>query len=151
MLVAREIIQGMAATFLGENGNRQDPLANPLHGDLRGLPPVYIQVGGYEALLDDSQAWPRRCGKPDGDVKLDVFPEMQHVFQFLAGVAPEADDAIRQAAPGCVRSWGWRTDYQTRALRHESAARRSGIRGKSARSKIAHADCGSSVARQRPD
>ncbi len=37
VLVAREIIQGMAATFLGENGNRNDPLANPLHGDLRGL------------------------------------------------------------------------------------------------------------------
>ena len=44
-------------------GNRHDPLANPLHGDLRGLPPVYIQVGGYETLLDDSRRWPKRCAR----------------------------------------------------------------------------------------
>jgi epsilon-lactone hydrolase len=98
VLVAREIIQGMAATFLGEKGNRQDKLANPLYADLRGLPPVYIQVGGYEALLSDSQNLAEALRKADGEVKLDVFPEMQHVFQFLAGVAPEADDAIRKIA-----------------------------------------------------
>lgn len=98
VLVAREIIQGMAATFLGEKGNRQDPLANPLYADLRGFPPVYVQVGGYEALLGDSQNLAEALRKADVDVKLDVFPEMQHVFQFLAGVAPEADDAIQKIA-----------------------------------------------------
>ena len=98
VLVAAEIIQGMAATFLGEKGNRKDPLANPLHADLRGFPPVYIQVGGYETLLGDSQNLAEALRKADVDVKLDVFPEMQHVFQFLAGVAPEADDAIRKIA-----------------------------------------------------
>ena len=98
VLVARELIQGMATTFLGENGNPRDPLANPLHGDLRGLPPVYIQVGGDETLLDDSRALAEALRHADGEVKLDVYPEMQHVFQFLAGVAPEADDAIRKLA-----------------------------------------------------
>jgi acetyl esterase/lipase len=98
VLVAREIIQGMSATFLGEGGNRRDPLANPLLGDLRGLPPVYIQVGGYETLLGDSQALAEAVRRADGEVKLDVYPEMQHVFQFLAGVAPEADKAIRDVA-----------------------------------------------------
>ena len=98
VLVAREIIQGMSATFLGESGNRQDPLANPLHADLRGLPPVYIQVGGYETLLSDSHDLAEALRKADVDVTLDVFPEMQHVFQFLAGVAPEADDAVRKLA-----------------------------------------------------
>ena len=64
VLVMREIIAGMASTFLGEKGDRKHPLANPLHADLRGLPPVYIQVGGYEALLDDSHelAEARRSG-----------------------------------------------------------------------------------------
>jgi monoterpene epsilon-lactone hydrolase len=98
VLVMREIIAGMASTFLGEKGDRKHPLANPLHADLRGLPPVYIQVGGYEALLDDSHALAEAVRKADGEVKLDVFPEMQHVFHFLAGVAPEADDAIRRQA-----------------------------------------------------
>jgi monoterpene epsilon-lactone hydrolase len=98
VLVAREIIQGMSATFLGEGGDRLNPLANPLRADLSGLPPVYIQVGGYETLLADSQALAEAVRRAAGEVKLDVYPEMQHVFQFLAGVAPEADEAIRQAA-----------------------------------------------------
>jgi acetyl esterase/lipase len=97
-LVAPEMLEQMASTFLGPIGNRRDPLVNPLHGDLRGLPPVYIQVGGYETLLDDSRSLAEAVRKADGDVKLDEFPEMQHVFQFLAGVAPEADDAIRRLA-----------------------------------------------------
>ncbi len=98
VLVMREVVQGMASTFLGEKGDRKHPLANPLHADLRGLPPVYIQVGGYETLLDDSHALAEAVRKADGEIKLDVFPEMQHVFHFLAGVAPEADDAIRRQA-----------------------------------------------------
>jgi epsilon-lactone hydrolase len=98
VLVMREVVQGMASTFLGEKGDRKHPLANPLHADLRGLPPVYIQVGGYETLLDDSHALAEAVRKADGEVKIDVFPEMQHVFHFLAGVAPEADDAIRRQA-----------------------------------------------------
>ncbi len=98
VLVTREIIQGMSAAFLGEGGDRRHPHANPLHGDLRGLPPVYIQVGGHETLLDDSRALADALRRVDGDVTLDVRPEMQHVFHFLAGVAPEADEAIGQLA-----------------------------------------------------
>jgi epsilon-lactone hydrolase len=98
VLVKREVIQTMAATFLGERGDRKDPLANPLHADLRGLPPVYIQVGDYETLLDDSRALAEALRRANVEVKLDVFPEMQHVFHFLAGTAPEADDAIRRQA-----------------------------------------------------
>jgi epsilon-lactone hydrolase len=98
VLVAREMIQNMAAAFLGDGGNRRDPLANPLHGDLSGLPPVYIQVGGYETLLDDSRALAEALRRADGEVRLDEYPEMQHVFHFLAGVAPEADKAIGELA-----------------------------------------------------
>jgi epsilon-lactone hydrolase len=98
VLVAREIIQTMATTFLGESGDRRHPLANPLLADLRGLPPIYIQVGGHETLLDDSHALAEGVRRADGEVILDVYPEMQHVFQFLAGVAPEADEAIGKLA-----------------------------------------------------
>ena len=97
-MVSRQMLEQMSSTFLGKDGNRHDPLVNPLNGDLRGLPPVYIQVGGYEALLDDSRMLADAVRKADGSVKLDVFPEMQHVFQFMAGVAPEADDAIDRLA-----------------------------------------------------
>jgi len=66
LIVTRDLIQGMAGMFLGESGNPQDPLANPLHADLKGFPPIYIQTGADETLLDDSrkladlatQVWP---------------------------------------------------------------------------------------------
>ncbi|MGC2200150.1 MAG: alpha/beta hydrolase fold domain-containing protein, partial [Stellaceae bacterium] len=96
LIVTRDLIQGMAGTFLGESGNRRDPLANPLHADLKGLPPMYIQVGAEETLLDDSRRLADVARKSGVEVTLEIVPEMQHVFQFLAGTAPEADAAIRR-------------------------------------------------------
>ena len=98
LLVTRDIIQVMAGMFLGEGGNRQDPLANPLHADLKGFPPMYIQVGADETLIDDSRKLADLARKSGVDVTLEIVPEMQHVFQFLAGTAPEADAAIRRLA-----------------------------------------------------
>ena len=97
-IVQKEVVEVMATTFLGEGGNRKDPLANPLYADLEGLPPMYIQVGGDETLLDDSRRLREHAKKAGVDVRLDEFPEMQHVFHFSAGHAPEADDAIRKLA-----------------------------------------------------
>jgi acetyl esterase/lipase len=96
LIVAREVIQIMASMFLGEGGNRQDPLANPLRADLRGFPPIYIQTGADETLLDDSLKLADLARRSGVDVTLEVVPEMQHVFQFLAGTAPEADAAIQR-------------------------------------------------------
>jgi len=96
--VKRGVIEHMSATFLGENGNRKDPLANPLYADLAGLPPLYIQVGGDETLLDDSRNFVAKAKAAGVEVKLDIIPKMQHVFHFLAGTAPEADKAISEMA-----------------------------------------------------
>ena len=57
-LVQREILLAMAGMFLGDASPR-DPLANPLHADPAGLPPMLIQVGGAETLLDDSTRFGR--------------------------------------------------------------------------------------------
>lgn len=97
-IVQKEVVEVMATTFLGEGGNRKDPLANPLYADLKGLPPMYIQVGGDETLLDDSRRLAECARKAGVHVRLDEFPEMQHVFHFSAGHVPEADDAIRKLA-----------------------------------------------------
>ena len=98
MIVQKEVVEVMAATFLGDGGNVADPLANPLYADLKGLPPMYIQVGADETLLDDSRRLREHAKNAGVDVTLDEFPEMQHVFHFSAGHAPEADDAIRKLA-----------------------------------------------------
>ncbi|WP_371403829.1 alpha/beta hydrolase [Kribbella sp. NBC_00662] len=92
----RDLVRGLAWTFLGPDGSPHDPFVNPLYGDLTGLGPIYIQVGGDEVLLDDAQMLANGAEKAGIDVRLDVFPEMQHTFQMAAGRAPEADDAIQR-------------------------------------------------------
>ena len=93
-----EFVRGLAGIFLGESGNPRDPLANPLYADLSGLGPIYIQVGGDEVLLDDARRLAKHARRASVDVRLDVFPDMQHTFQMAAGRAPEADEAIRRMA-----------------------------------------------------
>ncbi len=66
------------------------PLASPIHGDLRGLPPLLIQVGSVETLLDDAIGLARVAGLADVSVDLQIWPEMIHVWhlyhpQLIAG------------------------------------------------------------------
>ncbi|TDW14211.1 alpha/beta hydrolase [Kribbella kalugense] len=94
----RDLVRGLASLFLGTDGSPDDPFVNPSYGDLTGLGPIYIQVGGDEVLLDDAQLLAAAAEKAGVEVRLDVFPEMQHTFQMAAGRAPEADDAIERMA-----------------------------------------------------
>jgi epsilon-lactone hydrolase len=96
-LISREMSLNMSGMFLGSASPR-DPLANPLHADFKGFPPLYIQVGGYEAIMDDSTRLADKAKAAGVEVRCEVFPEMQHVFQFMAGKAPEADAAIAKLA-----------------------------------------------------
>jgi acetyl esterase/lipase len=93
VLLQRDLLKGMVDAFL-QGVDMRDPLAAPLHADLSGLCPLYIQVGGDEVLLDDSVRLAERARQAGVEVRLDVFPEMQHVFQMAAGTMPEADEAI---------------------------------------------------------
>jgi epsilon-lactone hydrolase len=72
------------------------PLASPLYvEDLSGLPPVLIEVGGREVLLDDATRLADRLREAGGSVSLTVWPELIHVFQVFSGdVVPEADQSI---------------------------------------------------------
>jgi acetyl esterase/lipase len=97
VIVQAETIKGMADAFL-QGQDARDPLAAPLHADLSGLCPLYIQVGDDETLLDDSVRLADRARAAGVEVRLDVFPEMQHVFQMAAGSMPEADEAIARLA-----------------------------------------------------
>ena len=96
-LVKKAVVDNMAEAFLA-GGDPRDPTANPLYADLTGLPPLYITVGSYETLLDDSIRFEKKAREAGVEVKLDIFPEMQHVSHFMDGAAPEADKAIKQMA-----------------------------------------------------
>ncbi|MFL5288896.1 MAG: alpha/beta hydrolase [Rhodopila sp.] len=77
--VQRATIEMMAQWYIGE-GNPRHPHAAPLYGDLRGLPPLLIQVGAVETLLDDSIALARKAGISDVMVNLQIWPEMIHIW-----------------------------------------------------------------------
>jgi monoterpene epsilon-lactone hydrolase len=98
VLFRKEAIERLVDMFLGPSGNRRDPYASPLYADLTNLPPLYIQVGGDELLLDDSRRLAGRAQEAGVDVRLDVFPELQHTFHFSVGRAPEANDAVSRLA-----------------------------------------------------
>ena len=82
-----------ARQFLAGQDAR-DPSASPLYADLAGLPPLYIQAGDWDILLDDALRLGMRARRAGVDVRLDVFPEMLHAHQIWAGNMPEADDAV---------------------------------------------------------
>jgi monoterpene epsilon-lactone hydrolase len=97
LIFTKQWIADMAAGFLDGHDPR-DPAAGPLHADLSGFGPIYIQVGDQELLLDDSRMLAQHVQKSGLDVQLDEFPGQQHSFQMAAGLAPEADDAIGRFA-----------------------------------------------------
>jgi epsilon-lactone hydrolase len=82
-----------AGLYLNGHGAR-DPLASPIHADLRGLPPLLIQVGTEETLLDDSTRLARRAEEAGVPVTLEIFEGMPHVWHLFAEYLPEAQQAI---------------------------------------------------------
>jgi len=79
--------------YLGKTNPRL-PLASPVFGDYRGLPPLLIQVGEHEMLRDDSIRVAKKARADGISVKLEVWPGMFHVFQSHEPLLPEAREAI---------------------------------------------------------
>lgn len=82
--------------YVGDSGDVRAPLAAPLYADLSGLPPLLIQVGTAETLLDDSTRLAERARKAGVTVTLDQWEDMIHVFQAFAVILPEGQQAIDQ-------------------------------------------------------
>ncbi|XVQ15168.1 alpha/beta hydrolase [Spirillospora sp. CA-255316] len=92
-VVQRPILEAMRAAFLPDTPHTH-PLANPLYADLHGFPPVLIYTGAEETLVSDTERFTERARDAGVDARYEIVPEMQHSFAFLAGRAPEADNAI---------------------------------------------------------
>ncbi len=73
-------IYKMIKAYAG-NHNVRDPYISTLFGDFTDFPPTYIQVGEHEILLDDATRLAKKMEQAGACVRLDVFPEMWHVFQ----------------------------------------------------------------------
>jgi acetyl esterase/lipase len=70
------------------------PLASPLFGNLRGLPPVRVHVGDEEILLEDSRRYVARAVEAGVDAKLDVWLGMPHGFVGSVGSLSAADQSL---------------------------------------------------------
>lgn len=87
----------VAALYLGDADSR-DPYASPLFGDYRGLPPLLIQAGDTELLLDDATRVAKIARETNVDLQLQIWRNVPHIFQIWAPFMPEARDALTQAA-----------------------------------------------------
>ncbi len=94
-MVQKEGLIGMAKAYLGGKDPRT-PLAAPLYADLSGLPPLLIQVGTAETLLDDSTRIAERARKAGVKVTLEPWENMIHVFQLFAPMLDEGQQAIEK-------------------------------------------------------
>lgn len=93
-LVSRAMILNIAKMYVGENGNLREPLAAPINASLSNLPPLLIQVGDAETLLDDSTRLADRAKQVGVDVTLQIWDEMPHVWHLAAPILPEGQEAI---------------------------------------------------------
>ncbi len=94
-MVQKDGLIEMAAAYLAGKDPRT-PLAAPLYADLAGLPPLLIQVGTAETLLDDSTRLAERARKAGVKVTLEPWENMIHVWQIFAPMLDEGQQAIEK-------------------------------------------------------
>jgi epsilon-lactone hydrolase len=92
-----EGLRGMAGAYLGATVAKTAG-ASPVYANLAGLPPLLIQVGSAEVLLDDANRLAANAGAAGVKVRLEVWPDMFHVWHGYAPILDEAGEALDDAA-----------------------------------------------------
>ncbi len=85
-----------ARDYIGDH-DPTDGALSPVFADLSGLPPLFIQVGGNEVLLDDATRLAARAAADGVHTTLEVTPDVPHVFISFTGMLDEADQALSSA------------------------------------------------------
>jgi acetyl esterase/lipase len=91
-----EQLRSFVASYL-DGHPIDDPLVSPLYGDLTGLPPMLIQGGVGDVMVEDAQRLAERARSHGVDARLELYPVMTHDFQVFWSFLPEAADALQQA------------------------------------------------------
>ena len=92
-IFTRSSMEATAAQYL-HGHNAADPRASPLYSELGGLPPIRIDVGEDEVLLDDSRLYTDRARAAGNNVTLAVWGGMAHAFPFHVGKIAAAGQAL---------------------------------------------------------
>jgi acetyl esterase/lipase len=95
-MVTPEDLRLFADAYAGSNPRATT--ASPLFARLRGLPPLLMQVGTAEVLLDDARRFAAAAREAEVEVSLRVWDDMIHVWHAFADLLPEGAQAVRQLA-----------------------------------------------------
>jgi epsilon-lactone hydrolase len=90
--VTRELVQQNVSVFLPGGDPAQ---ASPLNHDLKGLPPLLVQVGEREVLRDDAVAFAEKARAAGVDVTLEIWPDMIHLWHAFSDL-PDAGRAVER-------------------------------------------------------
>ncbi|WP_323072949.1 alpha/beta hydrolase [Mycetohabitans endofungorum] len=101
-MFAGPVIGRAAKLYLGD-ASPDHPLVSPVYADLHGLPPLFIQVGSTEVLLDDSVRVAHNARMAGVSTQCRIWSDMPHVWQIYAPFLPEGRRALREAAQFVTR------------------------------------------------
>jgi monoterpene epsilon-lactone hydrolase len=79
-LIHKQYLIELADAYLPAGIDRKDPRVSPIYADLKGFPPLLIQVGSAETLLDDATRFAAVAGAADVRVILEIWPQMIHAW-----------------------------------------------------------------------
>jgi acetyl esterase/lipase len=105
-LIHKGYLLELALAYAPPPRDRADPLISPLFADLRGCPPVLIQVGSAETLLSDATRFAEAAGSADVDVILAIWPHMIHAWPMWNARLTAGRDALAQAGAFMQRHVG---------------------------------------------
>lgn len=94
-MVNRAALDFFADLYAGD-ADKRTPLISPLFGDLSGLPPLLVQVGTAETLLDDSRRLVERARFAGVAVDYTEWPGMPHIWHIFCPLLRQSRDAIQE-------------------------------------------------------
>ncbi|MDR9761611.1 alpha/beta hydrolase [Rhizobium redzepovicii] len=101
-LVGRASIETLRKAYLGSR-SPNDPQASPLYADMTGFPPLLLQVGSGEALLDDTLRLADKARQAGVDVTTEIWPGMPHQWQLFPSLLDDADRSSQNIAEFAIR------------------------------------------------
>jgi acetyl esterase/lipase len=102
-------LNALANVYAGTT-EKDNPLLSPLYADLRGFPPLRLDVGSDEVVLDDSRQFAERARAAQVPIELMIWEEMWHVFQFFSFNLPEGRESLEQIGTFLRRQTGLSSD-----------------------------------------
>ena len=108
-VISKKYLDRMANLYLAKTPNTS-PLASPLYGELSGLPPLLVQVGSAETMLDDSRRFVEKAKEAKVDVQIEVYKDMFHGWHGSAHILKDGEKAIKNIGLFCRHLFNYKSD-----------------------------------------